>query len=94
MKKQETLIEFNNSKRGTWFVSVLNTENGREWIKRFHKLNPNLKITSYPRHSNWHKMYNEIRKNNDRRAEYTYTLGRVPAKYCERRVLYIERKFA
>lgn len=44
--KQENLVVFNDGTiTASWFASVLNNDNGRNWIKQFRKKNPKYRVT-------------------------------------------------
>ena len=50
---QEDLVVFNNGTFGaSWFASVLNNENGRNWIKRFREKNPQCLVRTRARSAN------------------------------------------
>lgn len=55
LSPQKELVIFNPGTpefTGKWFARIKNTENGRQWIKRFREKNREFKVTSYGRSPN------------------------------------------
>ena len=84
LPKQTELVAFNSKEfAGNWFARVKNTENGRQWIKRFREKNRKLKVTLYGRSPN--------RKSRCVEANVRYYANRHIASIAETIVVYIEK---
>jgi hypothetical protein len=90
MNTQTDLVVFNNGKQPKnphWFAMVLNTEAGREWVKKFKKKNPQYKVKCRYRHSDRRLAYQLAGKDYDR----SYPEHVVPKEFAERMAVYIDK---
>ena len=89
-RKYNQTVFINDGKQGaSWYAMIENTAEGREWLKKFRKDNPDLYIKARGRHS-------------DRKFVYTELMGRkyyscsfqhdIPQMYAQRLAIYTEKK--
>lgn len=87
LSPQTELVVFNTGEvAGKWFARIQNTENGRQWIKRFREKNRKFKVILYGRSPN--------RRSRCVDANMRWYPNNHSIKISDTIVVYIERKVA